>query len=247
MPEHAVPAKIIHPLHTDGPETVRPRFGCQFLILVLPFFVCAIWANLPIGIETEWRRLPSAILLVFGLAVLLWQVLYLTTQYTTRIQLLDHLLVASVFSSWWPLRLDPQALRGFRRQSLTAGEKRRLQFLVGGLTVLIGLGGLGAFGFAVAALIFLPGKVRTEAALSGYILAALALMLETIVYGLAALSIIPTAWRIWQSDSVLLIWRHPSLGCLGWLFGPADLRVFAKQIEIDTLEAWLTERQVPKL
>jgi hypothetical protein len=78
-------------------------------------------------------------------------------------------------------------------------------------------------------------------------LIGLFLMTEAIVYGLAALSIIPTAWRVWQSDGMLLIWRHRALGRLGWLFGPADLRVFARQKELDTLEEWLTEHGVAKL
>jgi hypothetical protein len=241
------PAKIVHPLHTDGAQAMRPRLGCQLLILLLPFFACAIWSTLPIGIETLWRQISFNFLLALGLAVLLWGVLYLIAQYTTQIRLLDHLLVVSVFSTWWSLKVESQSLRGFCRKLLTGAEKHRLQLLVGALTTVVILGCLILFGQAIVILILGPGKVRSPEALHTYFLIALFTLMETAVYGLAALSIIPTAWRVWQSDGVLLIWRHRSLGRLSWLFGPADLRVFAKQNELDTLEDWLTEHEVARL
>jgi len=241
------PAKIVHPLHTDGAQTMRPRLGCQLLILVLPFFVWAIEQICQSVFGTWWGRLPSAMLLVFGLVVLSWGALYLIAQYTTRIRLWNQLSVASVFSTWRPLELEPHSLRGFRRQVLTGAEKLRLQLLVGVLAAVVSLGCLVVIGFVLLFLLFGPGKIRSEAALHSYMLAALFLMIETVVHGLAALSIIPTAWRVWQSDGVVLIWRQRSLGHLGWLFGPADLRIFARQNELDTLEEWLTEHEVARL
>lgn len=241
------PAKTVHPSHTDGPETLRPRLGCQLLILTLPFFTYAIWSNVPIGIGTLWGQLSEVALLLFGLAVLAWGVLYLGAQYTTRIRLLDHLVVVSLFSTWWPLKLEPQSLRGFRRQSLTETEKRRLQLLVGALSAVVALGSMVSLGIAVTALIFAPFKLRNPDDPIRYALVGLFLLIETAVHGLAALSVIPTAWRVWQSDGVLLVWRHQSLGCLGWPFGPADLRILARQTELNVIESWLTEHKVPKL
>jgi hypothetical protein len=152
--------RIVHPLHTDGTNIKRPRLGCQLGILVLPFFVWIIWSHLGIGAGTSWGHIPRDVFLVFGLAILSWGVMYLIVQHTTRIQVLDGLLLASIHSARWPLELMPQDIWRFQRKLLARAEKLRLQLFVGILSAITSIGCLYVFGMGIILFIFSPFKLR---------------------------------------------------------------------------------------
>lgn len=198
-------------------------------------------------IGTTFTRVGDVLIGVLSLLVFLLGALYLLRQHLTRIELTNQLTVTNVWRGLSPsLVLEPNAISGYERGAVTNRDRRRLKVVVGllmGILVLGWLGGTCLFLLLLYSVRY--GTPNTARALELSLLWMLSVVQVWIV-SLPGVLVVPFARRIWQSDGTISIRSRRRSGLLHSIRRPARLRVFARQQDLDLLEAWLKEQGVPQ-